>query len=65
MVSGILFTCRTVNKVYLLKGSKSLGVITDGFFNKNMVYTLSLEETSFNKRRRKLRVPFVSKFLVI
>jgi hypothetical protein len=44
-------TARAVNKIYLLKGGKSLGVITDGIFGKTLQYNFRLDETSFNQTR--------------
>ena len=34
MVSTFFFTMRSVNRMYLLKGSRQLGVVTDGLFGK-------------------------------
>lgn len=47
----MLFTSRSVNRLVLLKGGSKIGVITDGIFGKNMVYTLNLNETSFRTIR--------------
>ncbi len=50
-IGSLAVTSRTVNKMYLLKGGKSLGLVTDGVFGRNMTFTLNLEETSFNQIR--------------
>lgn len=44
-------TARAVNRIYLLKGGKSLGVVTDGIFGKKFQYNFRIEETSFNQTR--------------
>lgn len=53
MVATFFFTMRTVNKMYLLKGSRSIGVVTDGLFGKQMTYKLALDQTSFTSTRLK------------
>lgn len=51
LATTFFFTMRSVNKIYLLKGSKSIGIITDGLFGKPFSYELALGETSFSSTR--------------
>ena len=53
MVSTFFFTMRSVNRMYLLKGSRQLGVVTDGLFGKQMTYKFVLEDTTFSSTRMK------------
>lgn len=59
LASTVLFTQRVVNKLYLLKGGKSIGIITDGVFGRKQSFKLNLAETSFMSSRRQ-RSPMVS-----
>lgn len=47
----LFFTARSVNKLYLLKGGHSIGIVTDGIFGKNLKYVLDLGNTSFSATR--------------
>jgi hypothetical protein len=40
-----------VNKLYLLKGGNSLGLVTDGFLGREMTYRMNLSDTSFTRKR--------------
>lgn len=55
----MFFTSRSVNKLYLLKGGNSIGIVTDGVFGKEFKYVLELGETSF-KSIRKARISQVT-----
>jgi hypothetical protein len=52
-VASMLFSMRTVNRLYLLKGGNSIGVITDGLFGKTMAYELNLNDVNFTSTRLK------------
>ena len=51
LVLSYYFTSRSVNKLYLLKGGQSLGLITDGFFGKPMNFKFDLAKTTFKAKR--------------
>jgi hypothetical protein len=53
MFATFFFTMRSVNKIYLLKGSRSIGVITDGLFGKKMTFKFALDDTKFSSTRIK------------
>jgi hypothetical protein len=56
LVGSFFITMRSVNRMYLLKGSRQLGIVTDGIFGKNMKFKFALEETNF-KNARMQRTP--------
>ena len=53
LATTCVFTMRSVNKMYLLKGGNSIGVITEGLFGKTMPFELALSETNFSSTRMK------------
>ena len=54
-MSVILFSfylsSHRVNKLYLLKGGNSLGLVTDGILGREMTYRMNLSDTSFTRKR--------------
>ncbi len=63
IATALFFTARTVNRLYLLKGGQSIGLVTDGIFGKNYKYVLNLNETTFSSTRksRSAQVTFKNK----
>ena len=51
LMSSMFFTIRSVNRLYLLKGTQSIGVITDGLFGKAFTYELPLNDLAFRSKR--------------
>jgi hypothetical protein len=47
----LFFTSRSVNHLYLLKGGRQLGLITDGMFGRKFELVFNLEETTFKSTR--------------
>jgi hypothetical protein len=63
MAVSFFFTTRSVNKLYLLKGGNSIGLVTDGIFGRPFIYTFNLPETDFKstRRQRKAHISFKNK----
>lgn len=52
IIGSIFLTMRSVSKLYLLKGGKTIGLVTDGILGKQMNYVLDLNLTEFTTARR-------------
>ena len=54
-MSVILFSfylsSHRVNKLYLLKGGNSLGLVTDGILGREMTFRMNLSDVSFTGKR--------------